>query len=289
MKSLSKNRVAAFGAAGALALGTVASLGAFNPAGAATTNYDCTLPVAGVASFPIKTPSPLPAEMLPGEVVAAHSVPLSVGLPEATVGLLKLLGYSSVSGTVSDTAYAVGSGTPTALPLTGLAAAEKTLPASGGMKLPLTGTAGEYTAPMTLGAVPVSLPGSFTFIPATAGGPIASVPCALGAGSSPSLGASHVVSKYSSKTTAKLKNAPIARTEHAKIATKVLNGNGAAAAGKVVAKEGTKTLAKGTLSGKGKKTLSLSLLKKGVHKVVVKYAGNSTTAASKKVVRFTVR
>ena len=288
MKSLSNNRVAAFGMAGALAIGTVASVGAFSPAGAATTNYDCVLPT-GPATFPITTPSPLPREMLPGQVVAAHSVPLKVGLPEATVGLLKFLGYTSVSGTVADTAYTVGSGTPTALPLTGLVAPETTLPATGGLKLPLSGTAGEYTAPTTLGAVPVNLPGSFDFTPATAGGPIALVPCTLTAGASSLLGTSQVVSKYSSKTAAKLKNAPITRAKHAKILAKVVNGNGAAAAGKVIAKEGSKVLDKGTLSGTGKETLVLPRLKKGIHKIVVKYTGNATTKASKKVVKFTVR
>ncbi len=115
------------------------------------------------------------------------------------------------------------------------------------------------------------------------------IPCTLPAAGTGRIGTMKVVAKYSSVTKAKLKNAPITRTKHAKIATTVVNGNGDAAAGKVIAKEGSKVLAKGTLTATGKKTLVLSLLKKGVHKVVVKYKGNSTTEASKKVVKFTVR
>jgi hypothetical protein len=88
---------------------------------------------------------------------------------------------------------------------------------------------------------------------------------------------------------AKLKNAPITTAKHAKIGVKVVNGNGAAAAGTVVAKEGTKTLAKGTLGSTGKKTLVLPLLKKGFHKIVVKYKGNATTTGSKDVVKFTIK
>lgn len=286
MKTLNKSRVAAIGMAGALAVGTVASLGAITPAGAANTTYTCTLPIMGAVDLPVSTPSPLPAEMLPGEVVPAHAEQVRVTLPDNVVGGLKFLGYSSVSGTVTDTAYTVGSGT---LPLTGLTAPDTALPAAGSLTLPMTGQAGAFTAPTTLGSLPVSLPSTFTFIPATPGGPIASVPCVLKTGTSSLLGTSNVVAKYSSKTVAKLKNAPITTAKHAKIGVKVVNGNGAAAAGTVVAKEGTKTLAKGTLGSTGKKTLVLPLLKKGFHKIVVKYKGNATTTGSKDVVKFTIK
>lgn len=291
VKLLSKNRASVFAIAGATALSTVAAVGALSPAGAANTTYSCTLPSAGATDFPVTATNPLPKEMLPGAVAPAHAVTVGVTLPEATVGLLKFLGYTAVSGSVQDTAYSVGSGdTPTALPLTGLAVPSTPLPATGPLNLPLSGQAGEFTAPDTVGtSLPVSLPTTFTFVPATVDGPIGLLPCTLGAGASPLLGTTTVVEKYSSKTAAKLKNAPITTSKRAKVAVKVVNGNGDPAAGKVVARKGDQVLAKGTLSDAGTRTLLLPELKRGDQKIVVKYVGDSTTEASKKVLRFTVR
>ncbi|MGZ8735787.1 MAG: DUF6801 domain-containing protein [Nocardioides sp.] len=290
MKSLSNNRVAAFGMAGALALGTVASVGALAPAGAASTDYTCTLPVLGAKQFPVSGKSPLPAEVLPGEAVPALPAKLGVGLDGGTVGaIVNFLSVTSIAGTITDTALSVGS---ESVPLTGMEIAPTALTSNVPVKLPVSGTTGSFTAPATLGSYPVALPSTFDFIPVSTDGgtPIVGVvPCALPAGGTAPLGTMKVVDKYSSATKAKLKNAPITRTKHAKIATTVVNGNGAAAAGKVIAKKGSKTLDKGTLSGTGKETLVLPRLKKGVHKIVVKYKGNSTTEASKKVVKFTVR
>lgn len=292
MKSLSKNRVAAFGMAGALAVGTVASVGAISPAGAATNNYACEVPFLGTKSFPVTAKSPFPNEVLPGAVLADAPTSLGVGLDKDTVSaIVGILMVTSVAGTVADTALSVGD---QSLPLTGLTIASTALPTNGtsGVTLPVSGTTEGFTAPTALGSYPVKLPPSFIFTPVNSGGGapiVGDIPCALPTTGTGRIGTMKVVSKYSSVTKAKLKNAPITRTKNAKIATTVLNGNGAAAAGKVIAKEGSKTLDKGTLSGKGKETLVLPRLKKGVHKIVVKYKGNSTTEASKKVVKFTVR
>jgi hypothetical protein len=291
VKSLSKNRVAAFGTAGALALGAVASVGAISPAGAATTTYDCAVPMLGTKSFPVSAKSPFPNEVLPGAVLADAATKLGVGLDGGTVGaIVGFLKVTSVAGTVGDTALSVGD---QSLPLTGLTIASTALPTDGtsGVTLPVAGTTQGFTAPTALGSYPVKLPSSFIFTPVPSGGGtiVGDIPCTLPAAGTGQIGTMKVVDKYSSATKAKLKNAPVTRAKQAKILATVVNGNGAAAAGKVIAKEGSKVLDKGTLSGKGKETLVLPRLKKGVHKIVVTYKGSSTTEASKKVVKFTVK
>lgn len=290
MKLLSKNRAAAFGAAGALAVGTaITGVGAAN---AATTSYNCDIPMVGVVPVPVTAKSPFPNEVRPGEAVPSEVQNMGVTLAPGLVGIIvNVLKVTSVAGTIADTALSVGD---TSVPLTGITAATTALPTDGvtPATLPVTGTTGAFTAPTTLGSYPVKLPSSFTFTPTASDGGtplVGSFPCTLPDGSSSQIGTMKVVDKYSSKTAARLKNAPITTSKHAKIAVKVVNGNGAAAAGKVIAKKGTKTIAKGTLSDAGRKTLVLPLLKRGDQKIVVKYLGSSTTQASKKVLTFTVR
>ncbi len=96
---------------------------------------------------------------------------------------------------------------------------------------------------------------------------------------------SGTTTKATSTTVAKLKNGPITKGEHAKILAKVRTG-GDPATGKVIAKEGKKILKKATLNSKGKAILRLPVLKRGLHKIVVKYKGNATTKASKDVLKF---
>lgn len=287
MEPSNRKRAAAIGMTGVLAIGTVASLGAITPVSAARTTYTCTLPGAGGVDFPVRTASPLPDEVLRREVVRGHSENVRVTLPAGAVKLLTDLGYTSVSGSVADTAYRVGSGS---LPLKGLATPGLVdLPGSGALTLPLVGRAGRFTAPSALGSLPVRLPRSFTFVPADANGPISEVSCVLADGASARLGTTDVVSKYSSRTTAKWVNAPITTGERPKIAVRVRTGNGDPAAGTLIATHDGHVVGKGTLNDAGKKLLAISRLTTGTHHVVVRYQGSKTTKPSRKTLNVTVR
>lgn len=287
MEPTNRKRAAAMGMAGVLALGTVASLGAITPVSAARTTYTCTLPVAGGVDFPVRTASPLPDEVLRREVIRGHPEKVRVTLPAGAVKVLTDLGYTSVSGSVTDTAYRVGSGS---LPLKGLATPGLVdLPDSGSLTLPLVGRAGRFTAPSALGSLPVRLPKSFTFVPADANGPISEVSCVLKDGASARLGTTEVVSKYSSRTTAKWMNAPITTGERPRVAVRVRTGNGDPAVGSIIATHDGHVVGRGTLNDAGKKVLTISRLTTGTHHVVIRYQGNKSTKPSRKTLNVTVR
>lgn len=283
MRSSSKNRVAALGMAGALALGTVAAVGAVTPAGAVDTQYNC-VTSSGTLPFAVSTNNPLAGPFVTGEQVPAQPVSIGVTILASILDALRPSfppSLTTLSGTIADAPLSVGT---QQVMMTGLVAPPTTIPPSGqAMTLPIAGSTSAFTAPAP-GTYPVSLPSTFSFTPSFLTTP---VPCTSSTGQQVALG-SMTVTKDTSTTKATLKNAPIDTSDHAKIAVKVRTGQGDPASGKVVAKEGSKTLAKGTLNDYGKKKLTLPLLSKGAHKIVVKYKGNSTTESSKKAVKFTV-
>lgn len=283
MRSSNKNRVAALGMAGALALGTVAAVGTITPASAVATQYNC-VTSSGTFPFAVTMENPLAGPYVTGQSVAAQPVSISVGILAAILNSIRgtlPAGVTTLSGTIADAPLAVGSQQVT---MTNLVAPPTTIPPPDNpMTLPIAGTTSPFTAPAP-GSYPVLLPANFSFQPSFLPTP---VPCTSSTGQQVLLG-DMTVTKDSSTTKATLKNAPIDTSDHAKIAVKVRTGQGDPAAGKVVAKEGSKTLAKGTLNDYGKKKLTLPQLSKGSHKIVVKYKGNSTTESSKKTVKFTV-
>jgi hypothetical protein len=294
VKSFSKNRLVALGATGALALGTVVSVGAIAaPANAADTQYTCTT-TGGALTFPVSVSNPFPASAVVGQSVPAQDVAMDVSIAQPVVDLIKLLlagaglPTTAVSGNIEDAAMVVGG---QSVPLEDLKAPVTAIPSSGGMTLPVVGATSPFT-PTQTGSLPIGLPDTFTFVP---GGLTAfAMPCEL-TGATSTLGFLNVsgsdsVEKAASTTTAKLKNAPVTKSEHAKIRVKVRTG-GEAASGKVIAKEGKKVLKKATLNDNdnGNKTLRLPLLSKGIHKIVIKYKGNDTTKSSRDVVKFKVR
>lgn len=91
--------------------------------------------------------------------------------------------------------------------------------------------------------------------------------------------------KGASKTTVSMKSTFSATTRQKAVVTVTTLGH--AAAGKVVAKMGTKTLASGTLSA-GKVTITLPKIAKGKHTLTFSYLGNTTTAASRATKTVTV-
>jgi hypothetical protein len=288
VKSFSKNRLVALGATGALALGTVVSVGAIAaPANAADTQYTCTT-TGGALTFPVSVSNPFPASAVVGQSVPAQDVAMDVSIAQPVVDLIKLLlagaglPTTAVSGNIEDAAMVVGG---QSVPLEDLKAPVTAIPSSGGMTLPVVGATSPFT-PTQTGSLPIGLPDTFTFVP---GGLTAfAMPCEL-TGATSTLGFLNVsgsdsVEKAASTTTAKLKNAPVTKSGHAKIRV-----SGEAASGKVIAKEGKKVLKKATLNDNGNKTLRLPLLSKGIHKIVIKYKGNDTTKSSRDVVKFKVR
>ena len=282
MNFMTRSRTAAFGMAGALALGTVVSVGALAPANAADATYNCPTSQPGVTlSVPVSMANPFTGSYAAGDKVPATDVLMNATLNSTTIGLIGLLlpaGTTSVAGAIEDAALKVGS---QSVPLTGMKAPETPINPAG-MTLPVKGSTSPFTA--VGGDQKVMAPSSFTFIPA--GLPALALDCTIA--SPTSLGVMNVSgssTKAASTTVAKLKNAPITKGEHAKILAKVRTG-GDPATGVVIAKEGKKLLKKATLNSRGKAILRLPVLKRGLHKIVVKYKGNATTKASKDVLKF---
>jgi hypothetical protein len=268
---------------GALALGSVAAVGAIAPAEAAGSSYTCTL-TSGPTPLDIVGTMDLPSSVAPGGSLADLPTTLGVTLPGSLTTLLVGLGITNVAGSVTDAKFPIGS-TGTSIPAGALTESGTALTA--GSPATLTGkgkTASSAKAPSKAGSYNVMMPSSFTFVPT---GGLPPIPCTTAA--PVKLGTLLVSGDavQASTTTAKLKNAPITTSKHAKIGAKVRTG-GEPASGKVIAKEGSKVLKKATLNDSGKATLKLPLLSKGKHKIVVKYKGNSTTEPSKDVVKFKV-
>lgn len=283
MKSFTKSRAAAFGMAGALALGTVASVGVIAPATAASSQYTCQLST-GPTPLDIVGSMDLPSSVAPGGSLTALPTTLGVTLPGSlTTVLVQLLGLTNVAGSVTGAEFPIGD---TGKSITSGKLTEPGQALTAGSAATLLGKGSSSgTAPSKTGSYDVMMPKSFTFVPT---GDLPPIPCTTAAPVSlGTLLVSGSSEKAASKTTATLKNGPITKGEHAKILAKVRSA-GAAAAGKVIAKEGSKVLKKATLSG-GKATLKLPVLSKGTHKIVIKYKGNATTAASKDVVKFSAK
>jgi Family of unknown function (DUF6801) len=289
MSSFTNNkRAAAIGMAGALALGTVASVGSMTSADAATSVYSCTLSVS-------PTPVPLgltgsltmPASVESGRNLAGVPTTMGVTLPAALVTQLTgALGIKQLGGSATGVGLpivpAAGGAAVGTLPITGL-----TIPLTGataGQDASLigTGTTGSLKAPLP-GDYVVEMPTAFNFLPTSDSPvPLGTVPCKS---SSPaSLATMHVV-KAASTTTLKVKGTPSASKGTKLLA--IVKAAGSGASGKVVAKEGTKTLKSGTLSN-GRKVLALTL-KKGKHTIKVLYKGNAGTKASSKSITFRVK
>jgi hypothetical protein len=270
--------------ASALALGTIASVGAIAPANAASSQYTCQL-TSGPTPLDIVGTMDLPASAAPGESLAALPTTLGVTLPGPLTTVLVGLGITNVAGSVTGAEFPIGNSgksfTSGALTEPG-----QTLTAGSPAALLGKGTS-SGTAPSAPGTYKVMMPSKFTFVPT--GGALPPIPCTTNAPVSlGSLVVGDGTTKATSTTVAKLKNAPITKGEHPKIVAKVRTG-GDPATGKVIAKEGKKVLKKATLNSKGKAVLKLPVLKAGMHKIVVKYKGNATTKASKDVLKFRTR
>ena len=184
-----------------------------------------------------------------------------------------LLGQMQVTGGHVDD-YAVSMGSKTiAAPLT---VTDLTPNPDGSVAVAASGLNKAVSLPKA-GTYEVKLPKSFTFMPSNAGGDVtpAVVSCVTDA---PATLASVTLTKQASSV-AVSKVKAVKHTKHAKVPVTVKNEY-TTATGKVVVKEGKKTIGTGKLKS-GKVTVALAKLKKGTHKVVVKYLGDGYTQASK--------
>jgi hypothetical protein len=279
---MTRSRAAAFGMAGALALGTIASVGVIAPANAASSQYTCQL-TSGPTPLDIVGTMDLPSSVAPGASLGDLPTTLGVTLPGQLTAVLTQLGITSVAGSVTGAEFPIGN-TGNNVKSGTLTEPGQTLTAGSPAALLGKGTS-TGTAPSAPGTYKVMMPSSFTFVPT--GGALPPILCSTTA--PVSLGSLVVgdgtSTKAASTTVASLKNGPIAKGEHPSVVATGPPG-GDPATGTVIAKEGKKVLKKATLNSKGKAVLKLPVLKAGLHKIVVRYKGNTTTKPSSDVVKF---
>ena len=108
--NLSKNRLAAFGAAGALAAGSVLAGGVISPAaaGSDTAQYTCIL-AGSPTPLSITGTMDVPASSVsPGESMTGVPTSMGVALPGTITTLLTTLGISSADGSVTGAEFPIG-------------------------------------------------------------------------------------------------------------------------------------------------------------------------------------
>jgi hypothetical protein len=265
------------------------------PANAVDSSYTCQGTTGPLGAIPVSAVSPFDASYVSGATVPAEAFTMDATIPvdilQVVVALVPgattlgatLQGYPTGPATMSW----VPAGGGTAVPVTfdTLSAPSTPFTVAAPLELPVAGSTDAFTAPAP-GVYDVKLPASFGFVPLANSAPIPGIPalpCALTTGAESVIGqvtVTEAAAKESSTTKAKLLNSPVNVGERAKYRVKVVDESGDPATGTVVAKKGTKVLAKGTLTD-GKKVLRLPKLRKGSHTIVFKYKGNSTTEASK--------
>lgn len=270
-------RTAVAGVTTALAAGALvgtATVAANAETGTAT--YNCTnpytsnvIPLAVSVGADLSTLPPLPAGF-PAST-GSVAIEVNVGISEEVVQGLKENGITSVGLSNSTLALPFGS---TAVPISGLQADSVALPDSGGLDFAIDATNGDFKLPDP-GTQAVTLPTSFTI---NADTNLISLPltCAID-GDAPTI-TSLTVIPQSSTMAVKKTAISIKKGKVAKIPVTV-TGQNVTATGKVVAKEGKKTVGTAKLK-KGKATVSIKGLKPGKHNIVLSYAGDKRTDPS---------
>jgi hypothetical protein len=198
-------------------------------------------------------------------------------VPRAVLdGLAEQAHASAVGFSTGDFAFRIGKAG--AIPVTGLSVADTAMPESGDLTLPATGKNGQFTLPAA-GDYDIKLPATFTGVLSTdATGSVLSGPCTIAEESSAVVGALTVTKQGSHFTAADGPKKPVKKGKAAKIKV-ALQGDNKLPTGKVVAKEGKKTVGTAKLK-KGKATISVKGLKPGTHTIIVSYAGDKSTSAA---------
>lgn len=267
-------RAAVAGATTALAAGALVGLGA-SAANAATVSndYTCTS-VAGTFPSTVTVTGDLPvksyyagAKVAPGLVQAKVSA--TVPAQVATV-----LGSFGATGAHSDNyGFALGK-SRVPVPVSGDFVTDD----EGATTWEAAGKNGAFVTPGA-GQVDARLPKSFTLtVPTETMGDVTAT-CALTEGQTPQTIASVLLVQQQSKVTGPAKAMKVKKTKAVKIPVTVTADSGPVVIGKVVAKEGKKTL-KTTSVKDGKATLDLGKLKVGKHTIKVSYLTNPSIKGS---------
>lgn len=269
-------RAAVAGATTALVAGGLVAT-ATVPANAATvTNtYTCSLPGVYSGDFELTVTGDLPVpQYWAGADVFAG---LLVVTAEATVpaDAAALLGAAGVTGAKSDDfGFALGTA-DVPVPIAGDFATE-----GGATTWKATGSNTEFTTPDP-GTYDALMPAAFTLTTMQGDTPSVSLGCVLKEGTEPAaISEGFQLLKQSSETVAK--NVTVMKGKMAVVPVSVNSTSlaGPVSGGKVVAKEGTKTLASAMLkNGKAKLELGKKL-KVGKHKITVKYLGIPSVGGS---------
>lgn len=274
-------RVVATAAASALTAGALV-VAASSPAQAAgaTTTYSCTTSF-GTFSVPVQMDVPaldLVTQINAGQPVpeglmnfgGTHAVDLVFTLPAALATTLTGLGGVSA---VDSPDFALDFGSEK-VPVTQLALGSLTPGPAGALLVSATGTNGDFATPGA-GLQQITMPTSFTMLPTVGSlGPVP-VPCTA---EQPGTVSEVDVLKNDSTTAVKAP-AKVARGKVAKIVATVAGGFNTAT-GKVVFKDGRKTLATKSLNKKGKAVLKTAGLKVGKHRITARYIGDDYRNAS---------
>lgn len=285
--NLSKSRLAAFGAAGALAAGSVLAGGVISPAVAGSDSAEYTCDLSGTPTpLNIDGSMALPAgEVDPGESLSGLATTLGVTLTGSITGLLvDVLMIDEADGSVTSASFPIGDSGKSFT--SGVLALEEPVPLTAGVPATLTGVGtSSGTAPNTPGTYDVEMPEAFTFTPASGVlGPIDCVATETGV-----LGQLTVAGQESTTTRAKFLNTPLTTAKRPLVRVRVLQEDGDPAAGVVVVKKGKKVLKKVTLNDAGKKRFRFGKLPRGEHRIVFRYKGNADSLASKVVKTVRVR
>ena len=272
--------LASVGVVGALAAAGVAAIAPAADAVDANGDYSCSALNNPLGSFPMSVSVPvLPATAPAGFPVPAGFLSMTALLtvPAGVVPLLQSLGVAD--GTFDYYTMTIGSKVVHAP----LAVDSLTPNADGSMAIAASGANQAVSLPKA-GTYEVKLPAAFTFSPTNAtGGSLPAVTCTSAA---PATLETLVLDKQAS-TIAVGQVKTVRTTQHAKVPVTVKNDY-STPTGKVVAKEGSKTLGTGTLKA-GKAVISLARLKPGLHKVVVTYLGDAYTKGIKAAKPVTVK
>lgn len=287
-------RMAATGVATALAAGALVGAGTTAATAAPTTGssvYNCSNPgLPQALPMQLSLTADMPISSLPsGYNVTGVNLPVDVvfAVPTEVVAALGAFGVSQIGAGAEDMSLRLGS---TSIPVNAVEPVGLTDVVPGSpLVLATSGMTGDFTAPAA-GNYQIKMPSSFvldavTNSPAPGLGSL-SLACAIADDSGSNI-LPFTVTKQASAITAKAPKKAVKKGKPAKIVATVA-GAFKAATGKVVAKDGSKTVGTSKLK-KGKAVFKIKKLKKGAHTITLVYKGDKSTEGSAVEVPVTVK
>lgn len=270
-------RLGAVAAAGALSAGALVAMTApVANAGVASNGYSCVNPVVGTIPVGVVTDVTLPPTAPAGFDVPADllDVKNKVTIPNQAKAQFTAYGVTKVD--MTDFRLTLGEGSVGASSLA-VAPSAFVDNGNGTSSADINGKNAAFSTPAA-GTYVISAPATYKLFATLSNGANAEFVCTATA--APTSVGSVTVEKNTSTVTAKAAKVMKGRT--AKVKVKVVAPN-EVPTGKVVAKVGTKKVAKGVLNAKGKVVLKIKpkFLKKATTKVKVTYAGDGFTTKGK--------